>query len=198
MESLHNYARDVEEYCTRKEEELVTLFRQLDDERRAQSFLQQQYKTQQQELGRMEVQLKKDRQQLQKDHEKLQKDHQGLTTWRALSQQVASFSVKLDSLNDSKRDLDEKKETLSQHLKCPICYNALHDPVITKNCGHTFCRGCLEEHIATDQDIRTTLIPTCPTCRRSIHKGLPHTTSPYVENFALNTLLQVCSENKEV
>lgn len=31
--------------------------------------------------------------------------------------------------------------------KCPVCLLPMKDPVQTIECGHRFCRGCLEENI---------------------------------------------------
>ena len=31
--------------------------------------------------------------------------------------------------------------------KCPVCLLPMKDPVQTMECGHRFCRGCLEENI---------------------------------------------------
>lgn len=31
--------------------------------------------------------------------------------------------------------------------KCPVCLLPMKDPVQTTECGHRFCRGCLEENI---------------------------------------------------
>ncbi|KAL6045526.1 Tripartite motif-containing protein 72 [Balamuthia mandrillaris] len=44
-----------------------------------------------------------------------------------------------------------------EELKCAICFDLLRNPVITKECGHTFCQHCFDRSF--------TAKPTCPTCR---------------------------------
>lgn len=36
----------------------------------------------------------------------------------------------------------------SESLKCPICRELFQDPVISTQCGHTFCRNCIRNGIA--------------------------------------------------
>ncbi|XP_059395428.1 E3 ubiquitin-protein ligase TRIM21-like isoform X2 [Carassius carassius] len=64
---------------------------------------------------------------------------------------------------------------ISRHLQCPICKNLLTDPVST-SCGHTFCKGCLDQHISRSE-------PQCPLCQE------PVTIKPSV-NEAIEALLQ--------
>jgi hypothetical protein len=63
--------------------------------------------------------------------------------------------------NDS---YDEKLFTKPQsdHLKCPICFNIMKDPVTCPGQGHTFCRYCVTRHLDR--------IETCPTCREPLKK----------------------------
>lgn len=49
-----------------------------------------------------------------------------------------------------------------EDLACQICYSVLFQPVTT-NCGHTFCRDCLQRSL----DFR----PECPYCRQSLNCG---------------------------
>ena len=41
---------------------------------------------------------------------------------------------------------DEFIEPVNGGLQCGICLLPMKDPMIT-NCGHHFCRGCIEEHL---------------------------------------------------
>lgn len=43
------------------------------------------------------------------------------------------------------RDMSPTKfvVTPSESLKCPICKEIFNDPVISTQCGHTFCRNCI-------------------------------------------------------
>jgi len=63
--------------------------------------------------------------------------------------------------NDS---YDEKlfAKPQSDHLKCPICFNIMKDPVTCVSQGHTFCRYCVTRHLDR--------IETCPTCREPLKK----------------------------
>ena len=57
------------------------------------------------------------------------------------------------------------QEKLALHIQtqdetCPICYEALHSPVITR-CGHVFGESCLSLWMQSHQ--------SCPTCRQHVH-----------------------------
>lgn len=47
----------------------------------------------------------------------------------------------------------------SQNLYCPICMLLFRNPVITKECGHSFCGLCLNQ-------IENS---TCPLCRTKVN-----------------------------
>lgn len=46
---------------------------------------------------------------------------------------------------------------LPDELKCPVCFELFKDPVITRDCAHSFCRMCYIKSLETRQN--------CPTCR---------------------------------
>ncbi len=46
-------------------------------------------------------------------------------------------------------------------LECSVCCSEYTDPMLTK-CGHTFCRGCIEECINRNHE--------CPECKRTLSK----------------------------
>ena len=41
---------------------------------------------------------------------------------------------------------EEFVSTVDEDLQCPICHLPLKDTVQTEECGHRFCRKCLEGH----------------------------------------------------
>ncbi|CAG2106927.1 unnamed protein product [Medioppia subpectinata] len=49
---------------------------------------------------------------------------------------------------------------LAKHLKCCICLNVF-DRAVTNDCGHTYCRDCIADWIASDRH-------DCPECRRPL------------------------------
>lgn len=56
---------------------------------------------------------------------------------------------------------------MSDALACPVCYDLLNDPRML-NCGHTFCRKCLDDVFRTESCMQL----TCPICRQVIQ--VPH------------------------
>ena len=73
----------------------------------------------------------------------------------------------------------------SQGLECPVCCESFDGQDVSPrmlSCGHSFCTGCLERLLATDDKI------TCPTCRVEVNvpqdgvAGLP-------KNWALLSLI---------
>jgi len=71
---------------------------------------------------------------------------------------------------------------IPDELKCPICFELLADPVITRECGHTFCRDCLAKCIAAARSSSK-----CPTCRadydRQVQPNRNHVVGSLVENI---------------
>lgn len=47
-------------------------------------------------------------------------------------------------------------DTLLDQLKCPVCKELLREPFVT-GCGHTFCHGCINQHLQTTSQ-------RCPCC----------------------------------
>jgi len=68
----------------------------------------------------------------------------------------------------------------SDHLKCPICFNIMKDPVTCRTQGHTFCRHCVTMHLDQNE--------TCPTCREPLKK----------KNLIPSRLVRSLIEDKEV
>ena len=44
-------------------------------------------------------------------------------------------------------------------FQCPICHDVLRDPVSITNCGHDFCKHCIQDWLK--------IRPSCPICRAS-------------------------------
>ena len=51
-------------------------------------------------------------------------------------------------------------EPVDDALQCPICRTAFHEPVTTKQCGHTFCSACLKQAYEIQ--------PICPVDRQPV------------------------------
>jgi len=64
-------------------------------------------------------------------------------------------------------------------LHCPICLSTFNDPYLLGECGHTFCKTCIEGVQSAGQRAGG----RCPTCRRAFR---PHQVLP---NFALRELV---------
>ena len=83
--------------------------------------------------------------------------------------------------------IDEK--SIDEDLLCPLCTDPLEDPLSTNQCGHTFCRKCINQTFDT--------MSSCPTCRQplSLDDFHPVNIRPFLNQ--LNQLLvkcTVCSE----
>lgn len=65
-------------------------------------------------------------------------------------------------------------DPLLKDLECPVCFEHLTQPMLTK-CGHTFCKDCLEECINRRHE--------CPHCKS------PLELSEAIRNYQVETLL---------
>ena len=52
---------------------------------------------------------------------------------------------------------------IRKELECPICLRIMKEPVISRSCGHVYCKECIEKYIRQDK-----LSKKCPSCRISI------------------------------
>jgi hypothetical protein len=52
-------------------------------------------------------------------------------------------------------------QLIDEELKCAICYRPLYSPVCNSQCGHTFCRECVQ--------IWQQNSSICPTCRQNVN-----------------------------
>jgi Zinc finger, C3HC4 type (RING finger) len=82
-----------------------------------------------------------------------------------------------DPLNQALKDTTTNQlKEVPEDLICTICYEIFTNPV-TLNCGHTFCRNCLEQCLNTK--------PACPTCRAPVLVDINHLS----ENITLKNLI---------
>jgi len=82
--------------------------------------------------------------------------------------------------------LEQLKNGTRSELDCQVCFALLLDPV-TCNCGHTFCRKCLQR--AHDHS------NLCPACRREMTIAPGVTVEQVPSNILLNGLLSaLCPE----
>ncbi|XP_008054042.1 putative tripartite motif-containing protein 75 [Carlito syrichta] len=68
---------------------------------------------------------------------------------------------------------------LQEEAKCPVCLDYLSDPV-TIECGHNFCRSCIQQSWAELQD----RFP-CPVCRHQCQEG------PFRSNTQLGRVTEI-------
>ena len=55
---------------------------------------------------------------------------------------------------------EEFVSAVDEDLQCPICHLPLKDAVQTEECGHRFCRKCLEGHTVEPRSTDTPLLRT--------------------------------------
>ncbi|XP_033110153.1 E3 ubiquitin-protein ligase TRAF7-like [Anneissia japonica] len=70
------------------------------------------------------------------------------------------------SINSKTRPLVEQP---SAQLKCPFCRKLLFNPVISTDCGHTFCQACSTTAAKTDGARASAVV--CPVDGKPIHPG---------------------------
>ena len=63
-------------------------------------------------------------------------------------------------------------EGVAEEFECAICTNAFKDPVQSKNCEHTFCRGCVEDIMKSP--IAKKLCPNCPNKELALETVVPN------------------------
>lgn len=72
--------------------------------------------------------------------------------------------------------------------ECPICCDALVQPVLIQACGHLFCRECIHSHLnnvtgGADMD------RACPSCRGPLEKGNLLPVKDFFQEFAPDRVL---------
>ncbi|KAL6052243.1 putative E3 ubiquitin ligase complex SCF subunit sconB [Balamuthia mandrillaris] len=76
---------------------------------------------------------------------------------------------------------------VSRNLVCPICHDVFVSPVITAECGHSFCRKCIYqaltphyrnfssvEQTGSEEEEPQQHTGECPLCRATVHKSRVH------------------------
>jgi len=96
-----------------------------------------------------------------------------------------AFGDEKDGDGTDQRLLAAIKEGACSDMECQVCYALLVDPVTTQ-CGHTFCRNCLQNVLDHFQ--------YCPSCRTKLQlpSHIPATTS----NRRLTEILAVLCPNE--
>ena len=67
---------------------------------------------------------------------------------------------------------------------CVICHDVLEDACSVKECGHTFCRGCIKAYLETNNG------ESCPNCRINISGYIPN----YFARYSVDELQVKCFE----
>ncbi|KAH9251062.1 hypothetical protein BASA81_011122 [Batrachochytrium salamandrivorans] len=56
---------------------------------------------------------------------------------------------------------------VKEHIKCNICFEVFHDPVLLVPCAHMYCGGCFSGWVNT-QDFHKRGLTKCPACRHDV------------------------------
>jgi len=88
------------------------------------------------------------------------------------------------SVNNSSLLTVAKHEEKNVNFMCPICFELLSEPYMTK-CGHTFCHTCLQKTIENT--------PRCPKCSFTIES-----ITDTFPNFLLNELVSNYKQSLEI
>nr|XP_028566546.1 E3 ubiquitin-protein ligase TRIM39-like [Podarcis muralis] len=75
---------------------------------------------------------------------------------------------------------------MEEDIKCPICIDYLTD-LVTLDCGHNFCKACINHYCEIWKEIGP---PECPICRTKIQKG------NYRPNWLLTSIVENCKRCK--
>ncbi len=67
---------------------------------------------------------------------------------------------------------------IRKELECPICLRIMREPVISRSCGHVYCKECIEKYIRQDK-----LSKKCPTCRIPITNRRHLVREPILEHI---------------
>lgn len=72
-------------------------------------------------------------------------------------------------------------------LECPICHEALIEPVVEPKCGHMFCTKCIHDWLSKNS--------SCPSCRVKVNKNSLGVVPIYIKNL-INSLQVLCPNCK--
>ena len=74
---------------------------------------------------------------------------------------------------------------VSKYLYCCICEEIFNNPIRTKECGHTFCKTCLQKWVKYNKN--------CPLCRKNI--VFKNTKRDIIAYNIINDLEVFCNNN---
>jgi len=89
--------------------------------------------------------------------------------------------MKTNSSSNSSLAIIAKHENMNVNYVCPICFEVLNEPYMTK-CGHTFCYTCIQKTIEQT--------PRCPKCSFAIDS-----LGEVFPNFLLNELVSAYKQS---
>jgi len=79
------------------------------------------------------------------------------------------------------------EDDIPESLLCSICFDLLYNPVSVE-CGHTFCRICIEEHCHTC--IKNKVPPDCPLCRGTLPQKQAQGQQQWTINITLRDIIE--------
>ena len=78
----------------------------------------------------------------------------------------SSADSHVDETSESARVRYFDKDSISEHLYCPICAEVFSYPIALQ-CGHVFCQSCIRQWLKPPQR-------TCPECRQNVDLRYSH------------------------
>lgn len=66
----------------------------------------------------------------------------------------------------SSKPFESSLKSLEKEISCSICFEIFNDPQMLINCGHSFCKRCLDQWRASGPE--NAHRNNCPMCRQSI------------------------------
>ena len=106
-----------------------------------------------------------------------------MSTPASLIDRLRGFGVTEDEISEpvlSKPpdQLHFSTSLIRKELECPICLRIMREPVISRSCGHVYCKECIEKYIRQDK-----LSKKCPTCRIPITNRRHLVKEPILEHI---------------
>lgn len=83
----------------------------------------------------------------------------------------------------SSKPFESSLKSLEKEITCSICFEIFNDPQTLVNCGHSFCKGCLDQWRASGPE--NAHRNNCPMCRQSIISTIR---SPLLINIVKTTV----------
>jgi hypothetical protein len=93
----------------------------------------------------------------------------------------------------------QSETSVSEWLKCPICLNPFVEPIQASSCEHIFCRGCINQHLDSSQQLQdddeVTDSSSCPSCRSPISQKHLKPAAALIRNM-VDSLIVRCPHEK--